>query len=370
MLSAALDMVQCVNLSPAIVLLADIFPGFLAQFIAPFFMNRIHYTPRVIFTVVMSVSSFLIPAFFTSVPVKLIGVVIASIASAFGEITFLGYSAHYHKNTVSAWSSGTGGAGILGSWSYLGLRYFLDAKKTLIVSSPLPLGMLAAYFLMSNPNTKKDPEQERLLNDKGVYEPVPEGDLPIKRKFSLMWGLVPYMAPLAIVYFMEYLINQSVSPVLLFPKSKTFTGKEYVYYQALYQVGVFISRSSVNLVPIKNVYLLQLPAVFQTLNALVLSVDGALNFIPTIWITFVIIFWEGLMGGSIYVNTFYLISQKFSGKDKEFCLGATSMSYGLSITLCAVVGIFYTPFLSKLRHGDDWVAPPNPNCFHNSTALI
>jgi len=167
------------------------------------------------------------------------------------------------------------------------------------------------------------------------------------------------MTPLAIVYFGEYLINQSVSPVLLFPEDTTFRGKEYVYYQALYQIGVFISRSSVNLLPIKNVYLLQLPAVFQIINALLLSIDAALNFIPTIWVIFAVILWEGLMGGSIYVNTFYLISQRFTGKDKEFCLGATSMSYGLSITICAIVGIFYTPFLSGLRHGPHW-APLAP----------
>jgi battenin len=51
----------------------------------------------------------------------------------FGEITFLQYSSYFSKNTVSAWSSGTGGAGILGSLSYLGLRYALDTKWTLIV---------------------------------------------------------------------------------------------------------------------------------------------------------------------------------------------------------------------------------------------
>jgi len=160
------------------------------------------------------------------------------------------------------------------------------------------------------------------------------------------------------------LINQSVSPVLMFPANSTFAGKEYVYYQALYQIGVFISRSSVNLTPIKNVYLLQLPAVFQTINAIILSIDGAVNFIPSIYITFVIILWEGLMGGSIYVNTFYLISQRFTGKEKEFCLGATSMSYGLSITICAIVGIFYTPFLFALRHGPHFATLSPASCLH------
>jgi len=185
MLSAALDMLQCAHLSPAIVLLADIFPSFIAQFFAPWFMNRIPYSFRVIFTVALSIVSFLIPAFFTPIWLKLLGVVAASISSGFGEITFLSYSSYYNKNTVSAWSSGTGGAGILGSWSYLGLRYLLDAKNTLIVSSPLPVGMLISYFfLLTKPdqNKKDQLEQERNLLKSGIFSEVQEPGLSVVKK--------------------------------------------------------------------------------------------------------------------------------------------------------------------------------------------
>jgi len=343
MLSAALDMLHAANLPAAVVLLFDIFPSFVIQFIAPWFVHHFHYHIRVIFTVVLAVAGFLIPAFFESVWIKLAGVVCAAISSGFGEITFLAYSAHYSKNTVSTWSSGTGGAGILGTWSYLGLRYAFDPKWTLIISSPIPLFMAVSYFfIMGKPQTIEISHAEV----------VPKVALPVRTKLRLLFQLLPYMLPLSVVYFGEYLINQGVSPVMLFPKS-ALSGKEYEYYQAIYQVGVFVSRSSVNFVPIKNIYVLQLPAIFQTLNALLLSLVAVYNFIPNIYIVFVIIFWEGLLGGSIYVNTFYLMSQKFTGEEKEFCLGSTSMSYGLSITLCAVAGIFYEPFLTNLRtiHG-------------------
>lgn len=43
------------------------------------------------------------------------------------------------------------------------------------------------------------------------------------------------------------------------------------------------------------------------------------------------------------------MSQKFIGKEKEFCLGATSMSYGLFITLSGFCGLFYNPFLQRMR---------------------
>jgi battenin len=347
MLSAAEDLMKDSGLSPPVVLLADILPSFLVDLIAPFFMAAIPYSIRVSFVVVMSISSFVFAALFSSVWLKLVGVVLGSIACGFGEITFLAYSSYYHKNTVSTWSSGTGGAGIFGSFSYVALKYLLAPKLILLVCSPVPLAIALSFFaLMTKPYKLY---QTQTTNTPTNSEPLlPKPKLSWSTKMRLMSKLLPFMIPLAIVYFAEYLINQATSPVLLFPNS-SFSGKEYIYYQALYQIGVFISRSSVNLLPIKNIWLLQLPAVFQVINAIILGLDAVYAFIPSIYITFGIILWEGIMGGSIYVNTFYLMSQKFEGLEKEFCLGATSMSYGLSITLSAITGIFYNRALMDWR---------------------
>lgn len=54
------------------------------------------------------------------------------------------------------------------------------------------------------------------------------------------------MLPLTTVYFAEYAINQGVSPNLTFSRELIPKADDYVYYQFLYQVGVFISRSSVS----------------------------------------------------------------------------------------------------------------------------
>jgi len=155
------------------------------------------------------------------------------------------------------------------------------------------------------------------------------------------------MIPLFIVYFAEYLINQSIDPVLTFSEMKSDTS--YLVYQSIYQVGVFISRSSVQVFPIRNLWI---PAALQSLNTLVLSFVAIFNFVPWIYIIFPIILWEGLLGGCIYVNAFTLITERFKGEEKEFCLGATSMSYGLSITLAALTGIGYTPLMKygRKRH--------------------
>lgn len=345
MLSAALDIIGP-DLPAAIVLLANILPSFFVQSTAPWFMGRIPYIVRVAAIVLMGIASFLFPAFGGPLWVKLVGVVFASLSSGFGEITWLSYSAHFHKDVVSAFSSGTGGAGIFGSISYLGLRYIFSSKETLMYSSPIPLGMALCYFFMMQPDhpithdiQEEETEKEDLLTGTEPSKLTP------RQKMQLFVKLLPYMIPLAAVYYGEYLINQGVSPVLVYPDSLV-AGDEYKYYQAIYQIGVFISRSSVNIFPLKRLYF---PSFLQIVNAIFLSFVAVFDFVPTIWIIFAIIFWEGLLGGAIYVNAFYLISQHFDGIEKEFCMGAASMSYAGSITLAALSGIVWEPLLLNWR---------------------
>ena len=57
---------------------------------------------------IFSALSFILVGLSLSVAVVIFGVACASIGSGLGEITFLSFSAHYDKSTVSAWSSGTG----------------------------------------------------------------------------------------------------------------------------------------------------------------------------------------------------------------------------------------------------------------------
>ena len=50
-----------------------------------------------------------------------IGVGCASLSSSFGEITFLSLSTFYNRNlSLSGWGSGTGAAGLIGSFGYAG----------------------------------------------------------------------------------------------------------------------------------------------------------------------------------------------------------------------------------------------------------
>jgi battenin len=134
------------------------------------------------------------------------------------------------------------------------------------------------------------------------------------------------MLPLLLVYIAEYTINQGVAPTLLFPLAGTpfhhFRGF-YPTYNAIYQVGVFISRSSTPFFRVHNLYL---PSLLQVVNLILLTLQAVLNFIPSVYVIFAIIFWEVLLGGLVYVNTFAEILDNVPEDDREFSLGATSVS--------------------------------------------
>lgn len=80
----------------------------------------------------------------------MVGVCVGSLSSGIGEITFLAMSSFYHRNTISAWSSGTGAAGVVGSFSYLLLRSWINLTEfqTLLIVTPLPLLILLSVFLL------------------------------------------------------------------------------------------------------------------------------------------------------------------------------------------------------------------------------
>jgi len=171
--------------------------------------------------------------------------------------------------------------------------------------------------------------------------------------------LFRYSGPLFLVYFSEYLINQAIIPVSKFPNDPTFTGKEYEVYQFIYQVGVFLSRSSVNIIQIRNIWIL---SYLQFLNALFLFTVAYFNYIPSIWIIFIIILYEGLIGGGVYVNSFYLLAEEIEENIKEYCMGAVSVWYSFGILTSGFLGIPIYDFLKNNRKIRMW---KRETCFGN-----
>ena len=164
------------------------------------------------------------------------------------------------------------------------------------------------------------------------------------------------MLPLFLVFTAEYTINQGVAPTLLFPLETTpFTQYRSFYptYGALYQASVFLSRSSL---PLFRVHRLYLASLLQCLNLFLLIAHALYPFLPNVWVVFIIVFWEGLLGGLAYVNMFAKIQDEVPKAEREFSLTATSVGDSAGICTAAFLGTILEVGLCswQVKSGRDW----------------
>ncbi|KAI9681288.1 MAG: battenin CLN3 protein [Caeruleum heppii] len=408
-LSAALDLVGPA-VPKGVVLLADVLPGFFTKLVAPYFIHTIPYSVRIFIFVTLSACGMLLiattPAFAEggSINTKMAGVVLASLSSGAGEMSFLGLTHYYGQFSLAAWGSGTGGAGLVGAGAYVAATTWFgwSVKRSLLAFSFLPLILLLSFFVVLPRGPLKHTDRESQYQTVSAEEDVDgsttshshfedsthadeEGllsqtashkgsntDLRLNRSVSgslkIAWLgfqsnlrrtrhlFVPYMLPLLLVYVAEYTINQGVAPTLLFPlASSPFAHFRAFYptYNAIYQVGVFISRSST---PFFRVHHLYFPSFLQCLNLALLILHALYDFIPSVYWVFLVVFWEGLLGGLVYVNTFAEITDRVHPQDREFSLGATSVSDSAGICIAGFVGMAVEVWLCdwQVQRGRDY----------------
>lgn len=117
------------NIAPSMVGLiyvCNVVPSFMVKLSGPYWFHYIPYKVRMIVACSLMALSFILVAIggsIDSLGLQLLGVVMGSIQSGFGEASFLALTAFYDSRiALTAWSSGTGFAGIFGyGWvcSYL-----------------------------------------------------------------------------------------------------------------------------------------------------------------------------------------------------------------------------------------------------------
>ncbi|KAF2154139.1 batten's disease protein Cln3 [Myriangium duriaei CBS 260.36] len=413
-LSAALDLVGP-SLPKSLVLLFDVAPSFIIKLLAPYFIHRIRYPVRVVLCVatatagmalvalsptgVQTLETTGLKAHVTSwlgktkpppppppaggpVAMKMVGIALASLASGAGELSFLSLSSFYPATALAAWGSGTGAAGLVGAGAYLvaTTTLGLSVRASLLAFSVLPLGMLAAYFLILPRHSVGRGEEGYAPVPTSVGEESSEGGeteddegearkpattvVGVQQRSSLAANLrrarslvVPYMLPLFLVYLAEYAINQGIAPVLLFDLPSTpfkHYRDFYPTYGFVYQAGVFVSRSSIPFLRVDKLYL---PSLLQWVNFGLLAAQAMyFSVLPSVWLVFAVIFWEGLLGGLVYVSTFRRIGEEVPPHEREFSLAATTVSDSAGILLASFLGMAVETSLCRWQvgKGRDW----------------
>ncbi|KAF9738145.1 battenin CLN3 protein [Paraphaeosphaeria minitans] len=397
-LSSALDLVGP-TVPKGVVLLADVIPSFVTKLCAPYFIHEIPYNIRIPIFCALSACGMLVIALTPqlqdakSITVKMCGVMLASLSSGGGELSFLGLTHYYGHFALASWGSGTGGAGLIGAGAYAVLTNSLHVspRNALLAFSFLPVIMLVSFFVIlplgplrasssqqtaygavedndaldENDELESHPENASLLASSmhsasgRSFASAKSNGLPsallgfkanLRRARCLFF---PYMLPLLLVYVAEYTINQGVAPTLLFPLSSSPFDEYrsfYSTYGAIYQAGVFISRSSTPFIRIHHLYF---PSFLQVANLILLTLHAMFDFLPNFYVVCVLIFWEGILGGLVYVSTFAEITDNVPKEDREFSLGATSVSDSGGICIAGFMSMAFEVWLCKwqVQHG-------------------
>ena len=137
-------------------LLCDVIPSFLTKLCAPYFIHQIPYPIRVLLFSALSAIGMLLIALTPlhtdggTIKTKMAGVILASMSSGGGELSFISLTHFYGPFSLASWGSGTGGAGLIGAGAYAlattTLR--LSSKNTIFASAFLPVIMLISFFII------------------------------------------------------------------------------------------------------------------------------------------------------------------------------------------------------------------------------
>jgi battenin len=173
-LSAALDLVGP-DVPKGIVLLADVVPSLATKLIGPYFMHLVPYGLRILILAALSTCGMLLIALTAAsrdsgtITAKMVGVMLASLSSGAGELSFLGLIHYYGHFSLAAWGSGTGAAGLVGAGAYVlaTTALGLSERTTLLMFSFLPAFLILSFFAILPRQELSSPQSSR-----SQYEPL------------------------------------------------------------------------------------------------------------------------------------------------------------------------------------------------------
>lgn len=124
--------------------------------------------------------------------------------------------------------------------------------------------------------------------------------------------------------------------LIFFPETWLDQSAQYRWLQVTYQIGVFVSRSSLSLFSTDQIWLM---SILQFVNVIFFTFQAIFMTVPMIWVIFIVVLWEGLLGGCCYVNTFNRISKELPMQYKSFGLGLTTVGQSCGIVLAGLLAI-------------------------------
>ena len=339
-----------------IVYACGIAPSILVTATLPSWFHLVSYSTRIWLVALFNVACLLCVGLSSQLVVQLVGVCLGAFGSSLGEASFLGYTARFPSKgqaEIAAWSSGTGFAGIAGyAWVMLfGQAIALPFSAVSLTGLVIPaVWLLVFHCLMVTPEqahlaaveegggvAEEDAKDAQQQQQQQQQDDEPWG---FKEKaVFIATRLWPYGLPLFSVYFAEYAMQAGAWAAIGVPYTSTAArGRMYTLLGWMYQTGVFISRSSGNLLTVSRLQLWIMP-LLQIAFLVFFVLDATYHF----WMDLGLLFpalCTGLLGGAVYVHGYMLLSREIEPHRREFAMTALVIANAMGILSSDIAGIF------------------------------
>lgn len=327
-----------------LVVWSNTFSGLFARFLNNWLTQiNLNYDIRFALNCVFMIFGLLGCAFSKNFWFTLVCVFFIGFSSNFGESAILCYITGKRKQVLlKAWSSGTGMAGILGaSYSVLMDLVSVSYFYSFIGISPIII-LYIGFYLIVRTSPEEDPEvfnytntEQSIPKDDKVDQPL-ISDTTTEEPEHISMCNSKYLKPVwwyifncSAVYFLEYVIQTGFADCSL--THDEYQKRKYIFslLNLMYQIGVFVSRSSLSFFKFPHVGVLTLCQMGFFILWLVQSFYHFMPFgvlVPAMILV-------GLFGGCSYVNVFHLIMNVpcLKAKEKEMSTSwnAFFISFGI-----------------------------------------
>lgn len=233
----------------------------------------------------------------------------------------------------------------------------LPPETTVLIISWMPAVIFPFYITIERRRFKP---QGDMINHKEVsYTVLTSENLPVKdnpsceEKKTLIWQNSHLMLACFVGYFSEFLTLNGVVTTLAFPNSFFDPRNHFVYYACVFMIGECIGRSYLSILFILNSKCTPVIARTWILSAVLLglfiflTLTSWYRFLHSVWIVLLLIFNMGLLAGSLYLNTFLVVTGGDDVQGKAFSRAFLSLGPSTGVLMAGLVGLVLEPTLRE-----------------------
>lgn len=363
--TASEDILSGRELPTATVVVSFVTPLAITKIFAPWFIQKIPYAVKICFISTCMVLGIAMVVFFEDIRVRLVGIALNAVATGTAEVVFLGLTSFYPQVCISAFVAGTGMASLISPLYYTGLTTWscVSPKTAIMVTIPLALLILVFYAILDKDyltNSSQGPQEHREVEYSIVgtspdqTTTVPERPI-CSEKLRIGVKILPFIIPLFLSFFAEYLSNSSVVTSIAFPESHVLPRDHFLFYSLSYRIGKFMGRSYLFIfacLPRDAVEFLKCDrtwvfAALEMAHLIFFLFESWYHFVSYIWIIIALCSTLGLVAGMIVLHSPHAVSRHVSMEEREFALGLLTVGNAVGALVAGLVGLAVEPFLTR-----------------------